>query len=107
VPLSQEHLTLDIPVLEAIAAVVNVVAAHEVLGGTDHLPIDICVEVHVDAQATAHVLIRGKARSKMMQLVHQMALQFPQFVDMLPFMLVEHCFGLGNVASDAASRGHC
>jgi len=85
---------------------VNVMVAHDVLGGASHLPEGICVEAHVDAQATAHVLIRGKATSKMMQLVHQMALQSPQFVDMLPVLLVKHCFGLGNVASGAVSRGY-
>ena len=74
IDLTLEHLSLDIPILEAIAAVVNVMVAHDVLGGASHLPEGICVEAHVDAQATAHVLIRGKASSKMMQLVHQMAL---------------------------------
>jgi len=106
VPLTPEDLELDIPVLEAIAAVVNVVAAHKIVGGTDHLPEDVCFEAHVDAQATAHVLIRGKARSPMMQLVHAMALQSEAFREMLPFLVVMHCYGLGNVASDAVSRGY-
>ena len=101
-----EHLELDIPVLEAVAAVVNIVCAHQVMGGTGHLPEGVCFEAHVDAQATAHVLIKGKARAPMMQLVHAMALQIPEFVEMLPFLIVSHCLGLGNVASDAASRGY-
>ena len=104
--LDVKHLELDIPVLEAIAAVVNIVCAHQVIGGTDHLPKGVCFEAHVDAQATAHVLIKGSAKAPMMQLVHAMALQIPEFVEMLPFLVVSHCFGLGNVASDAASRGY-
>jgi site-specific DNA-cytosine methylase len=106
VALNAEHLRLDIPILEAIAAVVNVIVAHDVLGGTDCLPAGACFEAHVDAQATAHVLLRGKARSPMMQMVHSIALQYTAFRDMLPFLVVKHCFGLGNVASDAASRGY-
>ena len=106
VPLTELHLQLDIPILEAIAAVVNVIFAWEVIGGTDHLPEGFCFESHVDAQATAHVLIKGKARSPMMQFVHTLALEQQAFVEMLPFLLVYHCFGLANVASDAASRGY-
>ena len=106
VPLTAEHLELDIPVLEAVAAVVNVLCAHRIVGGTDHLPADVCFEVHVDAQATAQVLIKGRARAPMMQHVHKLALQYREFVEMLPFLLVLHIFGLGNVASDAASRGY-
>ena len=101
-----EHLELDIPVLEAVAAVVNVVCAFKVMGGTDHLPEGVCFEARVDAQAIAHVLIRGKARAPMMQLIQAMVLQIPESVDMLPFLIVSHCLGLGNVASDAASRGY-
>lgn len=106
VVLEKKHLELDIPVTEAIAAVVNVICAHKVIGGTEHLPEGVCFEAHVDAQATAHVLIKGRARSPMMQLVHTLALQIPEFREMLPFLVVSHCFGLGNVASDAASRGY-
>ena len=105
-PLTKRHLTLHISTLEAIAAVVNVICAHRIIGGTDHLPQDLCFEAHVDAQATTQVLIKGRARSPMMQIVHSSALMHPAFVEMLPFLLVLHCFGLGNVASDAASRGY-
>ena len=91
--------------LEGIAAVVNVVAAHRIVGGTGHLPEDVCFESHIDAQATAHILIRERARSPMMQLVHAMALQSEAFREMLPFLVVMRCYGLGNVTSDAVSRG--
>lgn len=106
VPLSEELLELDVPVLKAAAAVINVIFAFRLLGGTNWLPVGACFEAHVDAQATAHVLIAGRARSPMMQFVHQWALGIPAFQDMLPFFIVKHCFGLGNVASDAASRGY-
>ena len=56
VPLSKLHLQLDIPILEAVAAVVNIVFAFKLMGGTYHLPAGACFEAHVDAQATAHVL---------------------------------------------------
>lgn len=106
VPLSAEHLTLHISILEAIAAIVNVVCVHKLMGGTDHLPPDTCVEVHVDAQATAQILIRGAARSPAMAHLHSLAMELPAFVEMLPFILILHVFGLGNIASDAASRGY-
>ena len=38
VPLSDEHLILHISLLEGIAAVVNIVCVHRLMGGTDHLP---------------------------------------------------------------------
>ena len=104
--LSAEHLELDIPVLEAIAAVVNVTRAYRVLGGTGHLPTGVKVEAHVDAQATVHVLMKGRVRSPMMQFVHSLALQCQEFREMLPFLIAVHCFDLSNVASDAASRGY-
>ena len=105
-PLTQEHLSLDIPILEAIAAVANIIWVHRILGGTSCIPVDTTFEAHVDAKATADVLIRGKARSPMMQFVHSLALTFEGFKQMLPFLVAMHCFGLGNVASDAASRGY-
>ena len=106
VPLTAKFLQLDIPILEGIAAVVNVVCAHNIMGGTDHLPADTCFEAHVDAQATVQVLIKGRAKSPMMQFLHARALEIPAFCEMLPFLLVCHILGLGNVASDACSRGY-
>ena len=106
VPLTPRLLLLDIPVLEAIAAVVNIIVAHRLLSSDQGLPASLCVEMHVDAQATAHVLIKGSARSPNMQIVHTWALQQPRFVAMLPGLVVKHIFGLGNVASDAVSRGY-
>ena len=106
VPLSDEHLILHISLLEGIAAVVNIVCVHRLMGGTDHLPSDTCIEAHVDAQATAQILIRGRARSPAMVFLHSLALEIPEFVAMLPFLRIMHVFGLGNIASDAASRGY-
>ena len=106
VTLSGEHLILHISLLEGIAAVVNLVCVHYLMGGTNHLPADTCIEVHVDAQATAQILIRGRARSPAMAFLHSLALEIPEFVEMLPFLRIMHVFGLGNIASDAASRGY-
>ena len=106
VPLTKKDLELHISLLEGVAAVVNVICAHNMLGGTDQLPPDTCIEAHVDAQATTHILIKGRAKSPAMAHLHRLALQIPEFVDMLPFMVVMHVFGLGNIASDAASRGY-
>ena len=105
-PLTEGDLTLHISLLEAIAAVVNVVCAHKIIGGTEHLPQGVCIEVHIDAQATAQVLIMDRAKSPAMSYLHRQALRIPEFVEMLPFLLVKHVFGLGNIASDAASRGY-
>ena len=106
IPLSADHLKLHITTLEAIAAVVNICAVHDVLGGVDHLPADSCIECHVDAKSTADILIKGRARSEMLAFLHSLALQLSEFVSLLPFMVVVHCFGLGNLASDACSRGY-
>lgn len=46
VPLTADDLQLHISVLEAIVAVMNVIGAHGLLGGTDCLPADTCVEAH-------------------------------------------------------------
>ena len=43
-----------------------------------------------------------------MSYLHRQALKEPEFVAMLPFLVVKHVFGLGNIASDTANRGyHC
>ena len=97
---------MHISLLEGIAAVVNIVCVHRLMGGTYHLPADACIEAHVDAQATAQILIRGRARSPAMVSLHSLALEIPEFVAMLPFLRIMHVFGLGNIASDAASRGY-
>ena len=104
--LNIEELQLHITVLEAVAAVANIMAAHDLLGGTESLPPAVCFEAQVDALSTAEVLIKGRARSPMMQLVHSQALLSPQFRAMLPFLRVRHILGLGNIAADAASRGY-
>ena len=60
VVLEKKHPELDNPVTEAIAAVVNVIRVHRVIGGTEHLHEGVCFEARVDAQATAHVLIKER-----------------------------------------------
>ena len=71
--LSVDHLVLPIAMLEAIAAVTNVVVVARLLaGGTDFegfLP-GALITMHVDAEATARILIKGRARSPLMQIVH-------------------------------------
>jgi hypothetical protein len=106
VPLSADHLELDIPVLEGLACVVNLMTVHKLLGGTEHLSSSMQVEVHVDAKATADLFIKGSARSPMMTFLHSLSLQLTEVTDLLPFLYVRHVFGLGNPASDAASRGY-
>jgi hypothetical protein len=108
-PLSLLELTLHITALEAIAAVVNLVWAAQLLcGGLDNcadLPEHQLLTLHVDAQATAHVLVKGKARSPMMQFIHSWALGLPGFSEFLAQVDIHHIFGVSNLASDAASRG--
>jgi hypothetical protein len=105
-PLTTEHLELDIPILEAIAAVASVVMLSRVIGGVGGLRDSLRLELHVDAEATARMLIKGKAKSPMMVVVHTAALELPEFTSLLPHLTVKHVFGSGNPASDAASRGH-
>ena len=106
--LSVAQLTLPIAVLEAVAAVANVVVVAQLIAaGTNFegfLP-GALVTMHVDAEATARILIKGRARSPLMQIVHQIALASPEFSAMLPRLNVSHLFGRSNVPSDAASRG--
>ena len=106
IDLTPDLLCLDIPVLENIAAVVNVMVLHRLLGGVEFLPEGMEVQLHVDAEATAHILSSGRTKASIMQAVHEWALQQQSFRDMLPFLRVMHIFGLANVASDAVSRGY-
>ena len=103
------HLELDIPILEAIVAVANVMWMDQMLRGSLHLgsgePGKPHVAFHVDAQATAHMLIKGKAKSPMMRWVHRKALAEPQYCTMIHSATAHHIFGRSNIASDAASRG--
>jgi len=102
------QLTLPIAVLEAVAAVANVVVVAQLIaGGTNFegfLP-GALITMLVDAEATARILIKGRARSPLMQIVHQIALSWPEFSAMLPRLNVRHLFGRSNAPSDAASRG--
>ena len=106
--LSVAQLTLPIAVLEAVAAVANVVVVAQLIaGGTNFegfLP-GALITMLVDAEATARILIKGRARSPLMQIVHQIALSWPEFSAMLPRLNVRHLFGRSNAPSDAASRG--
>ena len=63
------------------------------------------VAIHVDAQATAHMLIKGKAKSAMMRWVHSKALAEPPYCAVIHNSTASHIFGRSNIASDAASRG--
>ena len=69
--LTKEHSCLDIPVLEIIAAVVNVMVLHRLLGGVEFLPEGLEVQLHVDAEATAHILRSGRTKASIMQAVHE------------------------------------
>lgn len=106
--LTVAQLVLPIAVLEAVAAIANVVVVAQLLAnGTDFdgfLP-GALITMHVDADATARILIKGRAKSPSMQLVHQTALACPEFAEMLPRLNVSHLFGRSNGPSDAASRG--
>ena len=46
------------------------------------------------------MLIKGRAKSPALAFLHQIALMIPEFVEMLPFLLILHVFGLGNIASE-------
>ena len=62
-PLTEQDLTLHISLLEGIVAIVNVVCGYRIIGGTNHLPANVCIEVHIDGQATTQMLIKGRAKS--------------------------------------------
>lgn len=105
---AQRHLELGIPILEAIAAVVNVVWMDQMLCNSLHDALEPGkphVAFHVDAQAAAHMLIKGKAKSAVMRWVHSKALAEPQYCSMIHNATASHIFGRSNIASDAASRG--
>ena len=75
------------------------------LGGVEFLPEGLEVQLHVDAEATTHILSSGRTKASIIQVVHEWTLQQQSFRDMLPFLRVMHIFGLANVANDAMSRG--
>ena len=105
ISLTPRHLQLHITHLEALAAIINVIMADQLLGGHDSLPKDMVVCEETDALATAYMLIKGRAHSPMMQFIHSQAMNMPQFSGMLSHLSVSHITGLANLASDAASRG--
>ena len=71
--LSATELVLSIAVLEALARIANIVLVARLLaGGKDFegcLP-GALITVHADAEATARILIKGRARSPQMRIVH-------------------------------------
>ena len=105
ISLSTWHLQLHITHLEALAAIINIIVADQLLGGHDSLPTDRVVCEETDALATAYMLIKGRAHSPMMQFIHAQAMGVSAFTSMLPHLSVSHIIGLANLASHAASRG--
>ena len=100
-------MQLHITHLEALAAIIHIIVADQLLGGHDSLPTDLVVCEETDALATAYMLAKGRAHSPMMQFtcIHAQAMAVPEFTGMLPHLSVSHITGLANLASDAASRG--
>ena len=91
--------------LGALAAIINIIGADQLLGGHDSLPADLVACEDTDAMVTAHMLIKGRAHSPMMQFNYAQAMAMPAFTGMLPHLSMCHITGLANLASDAASRG--
>jgi hypothetical protein len=70
ISLSTWHLQLHIVHLEALVAIINIIVASQLLGGHDSLPADCLVCEETDALDTAYMLIKGRARSPMMQFIN-------------------------------------
>ena len=95
ISLSTWHLQLHTTHLGALAAIINVIVADQLLGGHDNLPADLVVCEEIDALATAYMLIKGRAHNPMMQFIHAQAMAVPVFSSMLPHLSVSHIMVLG------------
>ena len=90
---------LDIPHLELLASGVSVILFSDVLAVAD----DVTLET--DALATATTLT-ARAHAPSMRVILDALLAQPAYQAMAPRLRCIHCFGAGNPAADAASRGY-
>ena len=99
-----EHLALDIPVLELVAFAINVIVfkpyVSPLLKPQDVL---LCL---IDAQASPLVLSDGSSRSAIMMYALGKIRAIPEFQNLEPVLAVAHVFGEGNKPADFASRSN-
>ena len=105
VPVSDGLHGLTIPVLELLAAGVNLIVLHSLLGSPVSGSPQYWVKWEVDALGAHFVLKNDSSRSPMMVLVHRLIMKSDAFKYFRPALLLCHTYGPAN-PGDAASRGN-
>ena len=106
-PLTVELLRLHITHLELMGAIVNIILFVQVVLPTTSIDLALVhVVAHCDALTSVDVLGRTSARSDMMQILHLLLLDTPEFQQVQHVLSIEHIWGEANFLSDAASRGN-
>ena len=95
---------ITIPVLELLAAGVNLVVLHHLMGCPRDDPPPCWVRWEIDALSGHFALCNESAKSEMMRAVHELIKQSEAFQYFKPALVVCHVYGPGN-PGDAPSRG--
>jgi hypothetical protein len=98
-------LNIHITVLELIGSIVTVATLATEATSLFDTGVTLSLHARSDASATVSTLANDKARSEMMQVVHDAALGDPAFNKHLPLLSFSHIYGIANEFADAASRG--
>jgi hypothetical protein len=97
-----QYLSISIPALEFIAAIVSLFTFSE------HLPMlnseQHVLHMRVDALATPIVLTEDAASSRTLMALHSMVLAHPTYESLAPLLATSQVYGVGNELADAASR---
>ena len=105
VPVSDGLHGLTIPVLELLAAGLNLIVLYVLLGSPSSGAPQFWIKWEVDALAAHFVLKNDSASSEMMVFVHHLIISSDAFKYFEPALLLYHTYGPANPA-DAASRGN-
>ena len=96
---------LTIPVLELLAAGVNLIVLHSLLGSPVSGSPQFWIKWEVDALGAHFVLKNDSSKSPMMALVHRLIMKSSAFKYFKPALLLCHTYGPAN-PGDSASRGN-
>jgi hypothetical protein len=105
VPVSDGLHGLTIPVMELLAAGVNLIVLFTLLGSPSSGSPQFWIKWEVDALAAHFVLKNDSSRTEIMVLVHHLIISSDAFKYFRPALLLCHTYGPANPA-DAASRGN-
>ena len=106
-PLTPELRRLHITHLEMLGVVVNIMLFVQTVLPVGEVDLSqVRIVAHCDALTSVDVIARNSASSHMLQQVHLLLLDTPEFQRIQHVVSIQHIWGEANFLSDACSRGN-